>query len=210
MNYLPRHGPPLHSAGQAAPAGRPEEQVMGKILVSEFTTLDGVIGAPTFTFPYGFTEAMGEAMGRLTGSSEAILFGRTTWVESGPAWSGRDMADDPGAPFFNETPKHVVSTTLEDVSSWSGSSVVPGYDVEAVQALKDSVDGGIYCYGSGTLVRALLADGLVDELHLWLYPVAVGAGPRLFEEGAATTLQLGGAESFENGVVHLTYVPPAR
>jgi dihydrofolate reductase len=180
---------------------------MGRIFVSEFITLDGVIGAPTFTFDHPFTEAMGEAMGRLTtGSSEAILFGRTTWVESGPAWSGRDMADDPGAPFFNETPKHVVSSTLDDVSSWSHSSIVPGYGVEAIQTLKDSVPGGIYCYGSGTLVRAMLADGLVDELHLWLYPVAVGEGPRLFEEGATTRLELGGAEAFDNGVVHLTYL----
>ncbi len=101
-------------------------------MVSEFITLDGVIGAPTFTFDHPFTDAMGEAMGRL--------------------------------------------------------------------------DGGIYCYGSGTLVRAMLADGPVDELHLFLYPVAIGDGPRLSPEGGQqTTLTLGGSESFENGVVHLTY-----
>jgi dihydrofolate reductase len=182
---------------------------MGTIKVSEFITLDGVIGAPTFTFDYPFTDPMSEAMGRLTtGSSEAILFGRTTWEESGPAWSSREMADDPGAPFFNETPKHVVSASRSDADGWNNSHLLGGYDVAAIQKLKDSVPGGIYCYGSGTLVRAMLADGLVDELHLFLYPVAVGEGPRLFPEGGPqTTMKLAGSEGFTNGVVHLTYTP---
>ena len=182
---------------------------MGRILVSEFTTLDGVIGVPTFTFAYPFTEAMGAAMSAITAEgSEAVLFGRTTWVESAPVWTSRDMADDPGAPFFNDTPKHVVSSTLTDVSSWPGSSVLGAYDVGRLQHLKDSVATGIYCYGSGTLVRALLADGLVDELHLFVYPVALGNGPKLFPEGTPeTTLALAAVEFFENGVVHLTYTP---
>ncbi|MBW0115122.1 dihydrofolate reductase family protein [Pseudonocardia abyssalis] len=181
---------------------------MGQIKVSEFITLDGVIGAPTFTFEYPFTDAMGEAMGRLTsGGSEAILFGRTTWEESGPAWTSRDMADDPGAPFFNDTPKYVVSASRTDADGWAHSSLLGGYDAAALRRFKDGIDGGIYCYGSGTLVRAMLADGLVDELHLWLYPVAVGDGPKLFPEGTRSTLRLGGSESFDNGVVHLTYTP---
>ncbi len=183
---------------------------MGKIMVSEFITLDGVIGAPTFTFDYGFTDAMAQAMARLTDQgSEAILFGRKTWVESGPAWSGRDMADDPGAPFFNDTLKYVVSATLHDVDSWKNSVLLGGYDAGAIQRLKDGVGSGIYVYGSGTLVRAMLVDALIDELHLFMYPVALGAGPRLFPEGAPrTTLALAGSESFDNGVVHLTYAPP--
>jgi dihydrofolate reductase len=182
---------------------------MGRILVSEFITLDGVIDTPTFTFPFGFTPGMGEAMAAITGpNSQAILFGRTTWVESGPAWTSRDMSEDPGAPFFNETPKYVVSSTLEDVSGWPNSTVIGGYDVATIQKLKDETDGGIYLYGSGTLVRALLADGLVDELHLFLYPVVLGAGPQLFPAGApASTLALAAHEAFENGVVHLTYTP---
>ncbi|MBC8090652.1 MAG: dihydrofolate reductase family protein [Pseudonocardia sp.] len=184
---------------------------MGTIKVSEFITLDGVIGAPTFTFDYGFTDAMGEAMGALTtGGSTAILFGRTTWEESGPAWTSRDMESDPGAPFFNDTPKYVVSASRTDADGWAHSTLLGGYDADTIRTFKDGVDGGIYCYGSGTLVRAMIADGLVDELHLWVYPVAVGDGPRLFPEGGpATTLALGGSESFTNGVVHLTYIPPA-
>jgi dihydrofolate reductase len=182
---------------------------MGRILVSEFITLDGVIGAPTFTFSYPFTDAMAQAMSRLTDQgSQALLFGRTTWVESGPAWSGRDMADDPGAPFFNGSPKYVVSSTLDSVDGWANSTLIGGYDVQKIMDVKDVIDGGIYVYGSGTLVRAMLADGLVDELHLFVYPVALGAGPRLFPEGGpAMTLTLGASESFDNGVVHLTYLP---
>ena len=183
---------------------------MGTIMVSEFITLDGVIGVPTFPFDYGFTDAMAAAMGRLTDQgSEAILFGRKTWVESGPAWSGRDMADDPGAPFFNNTPKYVVSTTLDNVDSWNNSTLLGGYDAEAIRRFKNGIDSGIYVYGSGTLVRAMLADTLVDELHLFMYPIALGAGPKLFPEGAPkTTLSLADSESFDNGVVHLTYTPP--
>lgn len=184
---------------------------MGRIIVSEFTTLDGSVGVPTFTTAHPFTAAQGEAMARLTTEgSEAILLGRTTWQESGPAWTSREMTDDPGAPFFNGTPKHVVSSTLTDTGSWPGSSVLGGYDVAALQRLKDGVATGIYVYGSVTLVRAMLADGLVDELHLFVYPVAVGTGPRLGpESGPATTLALAGCESFDNGVVHLTYGPGA-
>lgn len=182
---------------------------MGVIKVSEFITLDGVIGVPTFTFDHPFTDEMNAAMSRLTDQgSEAVLLGRTTWVESGPAWTSRDMADDPGAPFFNDSPKHVVSATLDDVSGWPNSAVLGAYDVATIQQLKDSVETGIYVYGSGTLVRSMLADGLVDELHLWVYPVALGAGPKLFADGAtATKLSLLASESFTNGVAHLTYGP---
>lgn len=181
---------------------------MGTIKISEFTTLDGAISEPTFTMDYGFTDSMNEAMGRLTDQgSEAIMFGRTTWEESGPAWSSRDIADDPSAPFFNNTPKHVVSATLDDVSSWQNSTLVGGYDVEAITKVKDSVDGGIFIYGSGTLVRALLTDGLVDELHLWVYPLVLGSGPKLFPEDAPRTkLSLAGHEAFDNGVLLLSYV----
>ncbi|MEO6881304.1 MAG: dihydrofolate reductase family protein [Mycobacteriaceae bacterium] len=184
---------------------------MGAIKVSEFITLDGVIGVPTFTFDRPFTDEMSAAMSRLTDQgSEVVLLGRTTWVESGPAWTSKDMVDDPGAPFFNSAPKHVVSATLDDVSGWSNSSVLGPYDAVAIQRLKDSVRTGIYVYGSGTLVRAMLADGLIDELHLWVYPVALGAGPKLFGEGAPEVmLTLLGSESFANGVVHLTYGPAA-
>jgi dihydrofolate reductase len=182
---------------------------MGTIKVHEFTTLDGVIGAPMWTMDYGFTEAMGEAVGSWTASSSAILLGRTTYEMFYPAWSTRTVEDDPGAPFFNDTAKYVVSSTLEN-AEWNNSTILGGYDPEVIGKLKDSVDGGIYVSGSGTLVRALLADGLVDELHLLVYPIALGTGPKLFPEGAPQTkLNLAASQAFENGVIHLEYTPAA-
>jgi dihydrofolate reductase len=126
-----------------------------------------------------------------------------------PAWSTRTVEDDPGAPFFNDTPKHVVSSTLE-TATWSNSTILGPYDPAAVRRLKDEVDGGIYVSGSGTLVRALLSDGLVDVLHLFVYPLTRGGGPRLFPESApASSFELGACESYDNGVVYLALLPKA-
>jgi dihydrofolate reductase len=186
---------------------------MGTIKVHEFTTIDGSVGAPMWTFPFGFTDEMGAALAEITGSSLAILLGRNTYQMFYPAWSTRTVEEDPGAPFFNDSPKYVVSSTLTDADApWNNSTVLGAYDADALRKFKDTVDGGIYVSGSATLVRALLADGLVDELHLFVYPVTVGDGPRLSLEGAQqTTLTLGGCEAYSNGVVHLTYVPaPAQ
>ena len=93
-----------------------------------------------------------------------------------PAWSTRTVEDDPGAPFFNDTTKYVVSGTLTDADV-AELEVLGPYDAAAIRRLKDEVDGDLYVSGSGTLVRAMLADGLVDELHLFVYPLTRGAGP---------------------------------
>jgi dihydrofolate reductase len=184
---------------------------MGKIGVHEFVSLDGVFETPSWTAPYGFTEGMGQAIGALTGASSAILLGRTTFQMFAPAWSVRTEAEDPGAPFFNDTPKFVVSSTLGSADEWQNSTVLGGYDPQAIRELKEEVDGGIYVSGSGRLVRGLLADGLVDELHLLVYPIVLGEGERLFPEGSRRTpLALLAQETFENGVVHLTYGPEPR
>jgi dihydrofolate reductase len=170
-------------------------------------TLDGVIDAPTWTFEFGFDPRMGAAIGALTERSGGILLGRTTYEMFEPAWSTRTAEDDPGAPFFNDTTKYVVSGTLT-APTWRNSKVVGAYDAGALRALKDEVDGDLYVSGSGTLVRAMLADGLVDELHLFVYPLTRGAGPRLFPDDAPPrTLSLAACESYENGVVHLAYRP---
>ena len=181
---------------------------MGAIRVHEFTTVDGVVDAPMWTMDYGFPDDLSATIGALTGSASGILLGRTTFEMFAPAWSTRTVEDDPGAPFFNDTTKYVVSSTLTDAESvWRNSTVVGGYDADRLRTLKDEV-GDLYVSGSATLVRALLADGLVDELHLFVYPVAVGTGIRLFEDGAARTpLSLLGAEALSNGVAHLTYGP---
>ena len=157
---------------------------MGAIHVHEFMSLDGVIDAPTWTFDYGFDPKMGEAIGAVTERSRGILLGRTTYEMFEPAWSTRTVEDDPGAPFFNDTTKYVVSATLT-TATWRNSEIVGPYDPDAIRSLKDEVDGDLYVSGSGTLVRAMLADGLVDELHLFVFPLTRGSGPRLFPEDAA-------------------------
>jgi dihydrofolate reductase len=178
---------------------------MGTIAVHEFMALDGVIEDPRWTFDYGFDPKMGDAIGEVTGRSRAILLGRRTYEMFYPAWSTRTAADDPGAPFFNDTPKYVVSSTLRS-ADWSNSTILGPYSADAIRGLKERVDGGIYVSGSGRLVRAMLADRLVDELHLFVYPVALGAGQRLFADGGdATRFELAGCDRYENGAVHLRY-----
>ena len=180
---------------------------MGKILVHEFMSLDGVIDAPLWTFEYGFTDEMAELLTSVMEPCRGILLGRTTYQEFEPAWSVRTVEDDPGAPFFNDTTKYVVSGTLED-ATWRNSEIVGPYDPERLRALKDEVDGDLYVSGSHTLVRAMLADGLVDGLHLFVYPLTRGSGIRLFPDGARpTSLSLETCQSYANGVVYLHYRP---
>jgi dihydrofolate reductase len=81
------------------------------------------------------------------------------------------------------------------------------YDPAVIRSLKDETDGDIYVSGSGTLARALLADGLVDELHLFVYPLAVGGGPRLFDDGLKAKFTLAASEAYDNGALHLSYQP---
>jgi dihydrofolate reductase len=182
---------------------------MGAIHVHEFMSLDGVIDTPTWTFDYGFDPKMGELLGGLTGSSRGILLGRTTYEMFEPAWSTRTVEDDPGAPFFNDTTKYVVSGTLTD-ATWRNSEIIGPYDPDAIRRLKDEVDGNLYVSGSITLVRAMLADGLVDELHLFVYPLTRGSGPRLFTEDAEPRkFSLAANDAYENGVVYLNYRPQA-
>jgi dihydrofolate reductase len=180
---------------------------VGTIKVHEFMTLDGVIDTPTWTMDYGFDPEMGEAIAGVMGGCVALLLGRTTYEMFEPAWSSRTADEDPGAPFMNDSPKHIVSATLEN-PTWRNSTVVGPYSAEAVRRIKDDVGGGIYVSGSGTLVRALVADGLVDELHLFVYPLTRGTGPRLFsEDGQARKWSLTRGESYENGVLYLSYKP---
>ncbi|TML67651.1 MAG: deaminase [Actinobacteria bacterium] len=182
---------------------------MGAIHVHEFMSLDGVIDTPTWTFDYGFHPRMGEAIGAVTRRSRGFLLGRTTYEMFEPAWSTRTVDDDPGAPFFNDTTKYVVSGTLP-TATWRNSTIVGQYDPDTIRRLKAEVAGDLYVSGSGTLVRALLADGLVDELHLFVFPLTRGSGPRLFPEGAAPSkLLLAANESYDNGVVYLAYRPQA-
>src|SRR4051812_4550864 len=134
-------------------------------------SLDGVIDAPTWTFDYGFDPQMGEAIGAFTERSRGILLGRTTYEMFEPAWSTRTVEDDPGAPFFNDTTKYVVSGTLTD-ATWRNSEIIGAYDAERIRRLKDEAGGDLYVSGSGTPRRAMLAGRLGGELPLCGFPLA--------------------------------------
>jgi dihydrofolate reductase len=183
---------------------------VGAIHVHEFMSLDGVIDTPMWTAEYRFTPGMEKVIGAVTKRCRGILLGRTTYQMFAPAWSQRTEKDDPGAPFFNDTTKHVVSATLTPATAtatWRNSQVVGPYSADAIRKLKEQV-GDLYVSGSGTLVRAMLADGLVDELHLLVYPLTRGSGPRLFPDGALPRkLSLAACESYDHGVVYMNYRP---
>ena len=180
---------------------------MGAIRVHEFISLDSVIDAPSWTFEFGFDPRMGEAIGRVTAGSDGILLGRTTYQMFEPAWSTRTVEEDPGAPFFNDTTKYVVSSTLT-TPTWRNSEIIGAYDAKRIQQLKEESAKGLYVSGSGTLVRALIADGLVDELHLFVYPVTRAVGPRLFDESLPPARWTrADADLYDNGVTYLKLTP---
>jgi dihydrofolate reductase len=178
---------------------------MGTIAVHEFISLDGVFEDPRWTADFGFDPKMGETIGAITEETSAILLGRKTFEMFAPAWSGRTVEDDPGAPFFNGTEKYVVGAQEPSVE-WEPSTRLGPYDADAIRKLKDDTEGAIYVSGSGTLVRGMLEDGLVDELHLFVFPIALGQGKRLWDDGVdATKLALEHHDVYDNGVVHLGY-----
>ena len=183
---------------------------MSKICAHEFMSLDGVFEDPSWTAPYGFPAAVGQTIAALTGASSGILLGRRTFEMFAPAWSTRSTDEDPGATFFNETPKYVVSSSKSSADEWQNSTVVGAYDPATIARLRNEATGNLYISGSGTLVRALIADGLLDELHLFVFPIVLGSGLRLFPEGTGRApLALVGQDTYENGVVHLAYGPEA-
>ncbi|HLZ28089.1 MAG TPA: dihydrofolate reductase family protein [Chloroflexota bacterium] len=107
---------------------------------------------------------------------------------------------------MNESPKYVVGSALQ--VEWNNSRSLGAYNKDAIRELKDRTEGGLYVSGSGTLVQAMLADALVDELHLFVVPLTVGTGPRLFPEGQpAAKFALARSEAYDNGVLYLAYRP---
>jgi dihydrofolate reductase len=178
---------------------------MGSITSSLFISLDGVIEAPeTWHFDY-FDDEMGAAVGALMSKSDATVFGRQTYDEMASYWPSADP-NDPFTAQMNGARKYVVSHTMTE-ATWENSSVISG-DVKAeLTKLKQATRLGTT--GSATLVRWMLEQGLVDELHLLVHPVVVGHGKKLFADGAKVPLQLVSSTTFTTGVLHLVYAPTA-
>jgi dihydrofolate reductase len=166
-----------------------------------FISLDGVVETPEkWHFPY-FNDEMGAVVSELMSGNDAMLIGRRTYEEFAAFWPNAD-ADDPLTAKMNTTRKYVVSSSLTD-PSWQNSTVISGDVAAELTRLKQ--DQQLATTGSGTLVRWLLEQGLVDELHLLVHPLVVGSGKRLFEDGAQIPLTLLSSQTFSTGVVHLVY-----
>ena len=181
---------------------------MRKVIASEFLSLDGVFEAPDqWHFPY-FDEEMGEEIGRAMAASDAMLMGRVLYEEWADFWPRQDPEENPVAGRMNGVRKYVVSTTLEEPLGWDNSTLIKEDVAEEIAGLKRQTGGDISISGSGSLVRSLLKDGLIDELKLMIHPVVVGNGKRLFEEGGDQKgLKLVDSKTFSTGVVYLTYQP---
>ncbi|WP_052849602.1 dihydrofolate reductase family protein [Streptomyces avicenniae] len=177
---------------------------MRKITAGLFMSLDGVVEAPeTWHFPY-MDEELGAAVGAQQASADTLLLGRRTYEEFAAVWPGRS---GPMADGINGIRKLVVSGTLER-ADWANSTLVRPDATAELTRLKAGPGGGIAVTGSITLTRALLRAGLLDELNLFVHPVVLGAGRRLFDaDGDRLPLALAGSTAFGSGVVHLTYRP---
>jgi dihydrofolate reductase len=186
---------------------------VGRIVVTEFVSLDGVVEDPggSENFKYGgwsFEISRGDEGDKFkldeAFASDALLLGRVTYEGFAAAWPSRDgeFADK-----FNSMPKYVVSSTLKD-PSWNNSTVLDGDLAEEVAKLKEQVDGDIVVHGSVQLVQALIEHDLVDELRLMVYPVVLGSGKRIFGETSnKKTFRLADTKLVGDGVAILTYQP---
>lgn len=178
---------------------------MRNLVVTEFMSLDGIIEEPAWTAPY-WNDEIAQFKGVETSASDALLLGRVTYQGFAAAWP---ESQDPGAPYFNSVRKYVVSTTL-DRAEWNNSTLISNNIVEAITHLKQQDGRDMLVYGSATLVHTLMQHDLVDRYRLLIYPVVVGTGKRLFQEGATATLKLLESQSFSTGVVALIYEPDRR
>ena len=189
---------------------------MRKLIVSEFMTLDGVMQAPGgkdedrdggfehggWTIPY-WHDDIGRSFGALMAETDAFLLGRRTYVVHADAFEPMP-AGDPFGDMMNAPKKYVVSRTLKE-PKWRNTTIIRDNVIESVRALKAEPGKNILTDGSSQLVHALFAHDLVDELHLLLYPLALGNGKRVLPDGIVTKLKLQSATPYPTGVVGLHY-----
>lgn len=175
---------------------------MRKLVVTEFVSLDGIMENPAWTFPY-WNDEIATFKGEESNASDALLLGRVTYQGFAAAWP---QSADEGAAYFNGVRKYVVSTTL-DKAEWNNSHIIKGDVVAEINKLKQQDGRDITVHGSATLVQTLIQHDLVDYYRLLVYPVVLGKGKRLFQEGTNTTLKLLKSQSFSSGVTALVYEP---
>jgi dihydrofolate reductase len=192
-----------------------------RVVVFEFMSLDGVVQAPGgpeedtdggfahggWSMPYFDPEAMGTVIGEGMTTVDALLYGRRTWQGMAAAWPER--AGDPMADQFNAMQKYVASRTLtEDDMTWNTTLLSPDNAVADIAALRAKDGGDLLIWGSASLARTLLAEGLVDELTLMIEPILLGGGKRIFpDDGTARPMQLVKSITATTGVQICTYRP---
>ena len=175
---------------------------MRKLIVTEFLSLDGVMEEPQWTFPY-WNDDIAAFKSEETSAGEALLLGRVTYEGFAEAWPQRD---GDGADYFNNTPKYVITKTLDE-DKWTNSTLLKGDLVEEVSRLKQQDGPDLVVHGSAMLVQGLMQHDLVDVYRLLVYPLVLGDGKRLFPEGTPTNLKLLETRPFSSGVVALIYEP---
>jgi len=187
---------------------------MGRIVVTEFVSLDGVMEDPggsehskhgAWTFKFNRGDEGNKFKMDETKSAEAQLLGRVTYEGFAAAWPQR--SGDPFSEKFNSMPKYVISQTLKR-ADWNNSTILKGNVVEEVSKLKQTLKGDILVSGSARLVQALIANDLVDQLNLMVFPVVLGSGKRLFgDTSEMKTLRLAESKPVGDGVLILIYQP---
>jgi dihydrofolate reductase len=188
---------------------------MRELIVNTFLTLDGVMQAPGgpeedpsggfehggWSFGY-WDEQMQETMGELLSKPFDLVLGRKTYEIFAAYWP---YSDDPGAEPLNKATKHVASTTLKEVE-WENSNLIEGEVPEAVRALKQEDGPELQVHGSANLIQTLLEHGLIDEFRLWVFPLVLGKGKRLFDGGTVPAgLEVVSSQTSSTGVIMATY-----
>ncbi len=178
---------------------------MRKLIVTEFLSLDGVMENPQWTLKY-WNDEIRDFKAEETDTSDALLLGRVTYEGFAAAWPN---SKDEGADYFNNVRKYVVSTTL-DRADWNNSTVIRGDVVGEIRKLKAQDGKNITVHGSGRLAQTLMQHDLVDSYRLLVYPIVLGRGQRLFEDGTTATLRLVSARPVSQGVLALVYEPKRK
>jgi dihydrofolate reductase len=180
---------------------------MRKIIVTEFLSLDGVMEAPLWTFPY-WNDEIAQFKAEETTANDVLLIGRVTYQGFAAAWPQHTDAAS-GGQYFNGVRKYVVSNTLDTVE-WNNSQLIRGDILAELTKLKQQDGENLVVHGSCTLVQWLMQHNLVDRYRLLVYPVVLGQGKRLFQEGITASLQLVETRTFSSGVVALIYEPAGK
>ncbi|MEZ4671102.1 MAG: dihydrofolate reductase family protein [Anaerolineae bacterium] len=180
---------------------------MRKLIVSEFLSVDGVIEAPeTWHFPFVNDEVQAEINAGIH-ATDALLLGRVTYEAFAPFWPSQANNEHGIADHLNKIPKYVVSTTLRS-ATWSPSTLISANIVAEITHLKQQSGGNIGVTGSATLVQSLMGANLIDEYQIFIHPVVVGHGKKLFNTmDKSTALKLVSSRIFSTGVALMTYQP---